>query len=36
MKQGELTIQHGDVVGVRTGSEAIELLPTLDGFGFGT
>ena len=34
MKQGEITIQHGDVVGVKSGPDDIEILPKLDGFGF--
>ncbi|WWD15727.1 hypothetical protein CI109_100149 [Kwoniella shandongensis] len=34
VKQGELTVQHGDVVGLKTGEEAVEVLPKLDGFGF--
>ena len=33
-RQGEITVQHGDVVGVKSGPESIELLLKLDGFGF--
>jgi hypothetical protein len=33
-KSGEITVQHGDVVGVTTGDESIELFPKFDGFGF--
>jgi len=33
-KQGGITIQHGDVVGVKSGPYPIEILPKLDGFGF--
>ena len=34
-KQGSITIQHGDVVGVRSGAEPMDVVLKLDGFGFG-
>ncbi|KAK4687126.1 hypothetical protein P7C73_g2983, partial [Tremellales sp. Uapishka_1] len=34
VKLGGVTAQHGDVIGVKSGPRAIELLPKLDGFGF--
>jgi hypothetical protein len=35
MKQGELTVQHGDVVVLKTGSESVEVQLKMEGFGFG-
>ncbi|ORX39673.1 hypothetical protein BD324DRAFT_678783 [Kockovaella imperatae] len=33
-KNGSLTALHGDVIGIRTGSDPIEVIPSMDGFGF--
>jgi hypothetical protein len=33
-KAGEITAQHGDVIGIQSEAEAIELHPRFDGFGF--
>jgi hypothetical protein len=35
MKPGELTVQHGDVVVLKTGSESVEVQLKMEGFGFG-
>jgi hypothetical protein len=35
MKQGELTVQHGDVIVLKTGSESVEVQLKMEGFGFG-
>jgi hypothetical protein len=34
-KPGELTVQHGDVVLLKTGSESVEVQLKMEGFGFG-
>jgi hypothetical protein len=33
-KYGSLNLQHGDVVGIRSGTAPIEVVLKLDGFGF--
>ena len=33
-KQGQMTLQHGDVVGVQTGPNGLEVSALQDGFGF--
>lgn len=33
-KQGQMTLQHGDVVGVQTGPNGLEVSAHQDGFGF--
>nr|XP_019013326.1 uncharacterized protein I206_01392 [Kwoniella pini CBS 10737]OCF52107.1 hypothetical protein I206_01392 [Kwoniella pini CBS 10737] len=33
-KQGELTVQHGDVIGFRAGSQGIEAALRMENFGF--
>ena len=33
-KQGQMTLQHGDVVGVQTGPNGLEISAHQDGFGF--
>ena len=32
--QGELSAYHGDVIGIKVGTEALDVLPKMDGFGF--
>jgi hypothetical protein len=32
-KQGQITLQHGDVVGVQTGADGLEVMAQQDGFG---
>jgi hypothetical protein len=32
-KQGQITLQHGDIVGVQTGPEGLEVIAQQDGFG---
>jgi hypothetical protein len=34
IRQGQITLQHGDVVGVQTGAEGLEVIAHQDGFGF--
>ncbi len=34
-KAGTLRYQHGDVIGLKAGEEAIEVILKPDGFGFG-
>ncbi|WVW83383.1 hypothetical protein I302_105402 [Kwoniella bestiolae CBS 10118] len=33
-KQGEMTVQHGDMIGFRSGNEGIEVSLRMDNFGF--
>ncbi|WVQ78260.1 hypothetical protein IAT38_000344 [Cryptococcus sp. DSM 104549] len=33
-KQGDLTVQHGDVVGIKAGGGPVEVTLKMDGFGF--
>lgn len=33
-KQGQMTLQYGDVVGVQTGPTPLEVSAQQDGFGF--
>ncbi|WRT66916.1 uncharacterized protein IL334_003881 [Kwoniella shivajii] len=33
-KQGEITVQHGDVIGIKGGEEGIEVSMKMDNFGF--
>jgi hypothetical protein len=33
-KQGLMTLQHGDVVGIQTGPNGLEVSAQQDGFGF--
>ena len=32
-KQGQVTVQHGDIVGVQTGAEGLEVIAHQEGFG---
>jgi hypothetical protein len=35
VKQGQIFVQAGDVVGVQTGADGLDVIAHQDGFGFG-